>query len=86
MVTSLKIGVLTRNEESWCSAQLKNSLAGHDVTPFCFDFRSLVARVELKPEVSADGADLLRNLRAIIVRPIGRGSLEEIVFRRERLA
>ena len=85
MVSSLKIGVLTRNEESWCSAQLKNSLAGHGVIPFCFDFPSLVARVGLKPLVSADGADLLRALRAIIVRPIGRGSLEEIVFRMDLL-
>jgi len=85
MVSSLKIGVLTRNEESWCSAQLKNSLAGHGVIPFCLDFRSLVARVGLKPFVSADGADLLRDLRAIIVRPIGRGSLEEIVFRMDLL-
>ena len=85
MVSSLKIGVLTRNEESWCSTQLKNSLAGHGVIPFCFDFRSLVARVGLKPLVSADGADLLRDLRAIIVRPIGRGSLEEIVFRMDLL-
>lgn len=85
MVSSLKIGVLTRNEESWCSAQLKNSLAGHGVIPFCFDFPSLAARVGLKPLVSADGADLLRDLRAIIVRPIGRGSLEEIVFRMDLL-
>jgi RimK family alpha-L-glutamate ligase len=85
MGSSLKIGVLTRNEESWCSAQLKNSLAGHGVIPFCFDFPSLVARVGLKPLVSADGADLLRDLRATIVRPIGRGSLEEIVFRMDLL-
>jgi len=81
----LKVGILTRNEESWCSAQLRDSLTDHDVLPFCFDFPSLAARVGFKPEVSADGTDLLRDLEAIIVRPIGRGSLEEIIFRMDLL-
>ena len=85
MVNGLKVGILTRNEESWCSAQLKNSLVKHDVLPFCFDFPSLAARVGLKPEVSADATDLLKDLEAIIVRPIGRGSLEEIIFRMDLL-
>jgi len=35
--------------------------------------------------VSADGVDVLRDLNAIIVRPIGRGSLEEIIFRMDLL-
>ena len=81
----MKVGILTRNEESWCSAQLNASLVKHDVTPFCFDFPSLAARVRLRPEVSADGTDLLRDLKAIIVRPIGRGSLDEIIFRMDLL-
>jgi RimK family alpha-L-glutamate ligase len=85
MVDSLKVGILTRNEESWCSAQLKDSLVKHNVLPFCFDFASLAARVGLRPEVSADGTDLIRDLKAIIVRPIGRGSLEEIIFRMDLL-
>lgn len=85
MVDGLKVGILTRNEKSWCSGQLRNSLTKHDVLPFCFDFPSLAARVGLKPEVTADGTNLLRDLRAIIVRPIGRGSLEEIIFRMDLL-
>ncbi len=81
----MKIGILTRNENSWCSMQLKNSFLRLGVTPLCFRFQDLVARVGFKPEFSIDKTDVLAALRAIIVRPIGRGSLEEIIFRMDML-
>jgi RimK family alpha-L-glutamate ligase len=81
----LKIGILTRNEEAWHSARLKEALLTHNVIPLCFDFSSLVARVGFKPEVSMGETDFLKNLKAIIVRPMGRGSLEEIIFRMDLL-
>jgi ribosomal protein S6--L-glutamate ligase/tetrahydromethanopterin:alpha-L-glutamate ligase len=81
----MKIGILTRNEESWCSTQLRESLLKYGVTPVCFRFRDLVARVGFKPEFSIGKTDVLADLRAIIVRPIGRGSLEEIIFRMDLL-
>ena len=81
----MKIGILTRNEESWCSAQLKNSLVRHGVLPFCFSFPTLAARVGLEPEAEVGETDLLRDLEAIIVRPIGRGSLQQIIFRMDLL-
>ncbi|MEM2272861.1 MAG: RimK family alpha-L-glutamate ligase [Candidatus Bathyarchaeia archaeon] len=80
-----KIGILTRNEESWCTAQLKEAVAKRGFQPVCFSFRDLAARVGVKPEVSLGDIDVLRELRAIIVRPIGRGSLEEIIFRMDLL-
>ncbi|MEM1514667.1 MAG: RimK family alpha-L-glutamate ligase [Thermoproteota archaeon] len=76
-----KIGILTRNENSWCTVQLKDAIIKHGFQPECFNFRSLMARVGFKPEVSLRDIDILRELKAIIVRPIGRGSLEEIIFR-----
>ncbi|MEM2320315.1 MAG: RimK family alpha-L-glutamate ligase [Candidatus Bathyarchaeia archaeon] len=80
-----KIGILTRNENSWCTAQLRDAITKRGLQPLCFSFRSLAARVGLKPEASLGDVDILRVLRAIIVRPIGRGSLEEIIFRMDLL-
>jgi len=51
----------------------------------CFGFPSLVARVALRPEVSVAETDVLKELEAVIVRPVGRGSLEEIIFRMDLL-
>ena len=81
----MKIGILTRNEESWCSAQLKTSILKHGAFPVCFDFRRLVARVGFKPQLTVNARDVLGELKAVIVRPVGRGSLEEIIFRMDLL-
>jgi len=81
----MKIGILTRNENSWCSMRLKESLLRRGATPTCFRFQDLIARVGFKPEFSIDETDVLKAIRAIIVRPIGRGSLEEIIFRMDLL-
>ncbi|MEM1586528.1 MAG: RimK family alpha-L-glutamate ligase [Candidatus Bathyarchaeia archaeon] len=80
-----KIGILTRNEDSWCTMQLKDAIAKRGFQSVCFSFQSLVAKVGLKPEVSFGDINVLRDLKAIIVRPIGRGSLEEIIFRMDLL-
>jgi len=81
----LKVGVLTRNENSWCSIQLKEALGRRNVLPVCFSFPDLLARVGRKPEVILGSFDILKELSATIVRPIGRGTLEEIIFRMDLL-
>jgi len=77
----LKIGIMTRNENGWCSSQLRESMRNRNITPTCFSFTQLLARVKYKPQVSVGRINLLEDLRALITRPIGRGSLEEIIFR-----
>jgi len=77
----LKIGIITRNENAWCSTQLREALQKRNATAFCFSFPQLIARVGSKPEASIKRINILKDLNALIVRPIGRGSLEEIVFR-----
>lgn len=77
----MKIGVITRNSDAWCSTQLRVALEKQGATPVLFGFDQLAARVALKPEASLAGNDVLKEFSGIIVRPIGRGSLEEIVFR-----
>jgi len=81
----LRIGILTRNENGWCSTQLREAMEKQNITPVCFTFRQLVARVKLKPEASVDETNIIDDLNALIIRPIGRGSLEEIIFRMDFL-
>ncbi|MDQ1280707.1 MAG: tetrahydromethanopterin:alpha-L-glutamate ligase [Thermoproteota archaeon] len=82
----MKLGLLTRNKEAWCSKQLIKSIMKREVQPVCFQFPDLTARVSCKPEISMNNCqNLLDELDAILVRPIGRGSLDEIIFRLDLL-
>jgi len=82
---SLKIGIITRNENGWCSTQLREAMRKRNITPICFSFPQLIARIKYKPEVSVGKVNILHDLKALIMRPIGRGSLEEIIFRMDVL-
>jgi RimK family alpha-L-glutamate ligase len=84
-VTVLKIGIATRNRNSWSSMQLQNALARRKIPYVCFSFPHMVARVGYKPYARVGDINILEDLDAMIIRPIGRGSLEEIVFRMDML-
>jgi len=77
----LRIGILTRNANAWAPQQLKASCIKLGVEPFFFRFNDLTARVNLQKPVTALGLNLAVDLSALIVRPIGRGSIDECVFR-----
>lgn len=79
------MGIITRNENAWSSTQLREAMERRNITPVCFDYRQLVARVKYKPDASVVKTDVLQDLSALITRPIGRGSLEEIIFRMDLL-
>ena len=81
----MKLGIITRNENGWCSTQLRQAMRKQNITPMCFSFPQLVARIKYKPEASIGEVNILHNLKALIMRPIGRGSLEEIIFRMDVL-
>jgi RimK family alpha-L-glutamate ligase len=81
----LKIGIMSRNENGWCSTQLRKAMERRNITPVCFNYRQLVARVKYKPAASVGETNILQDLSAVITRPIGRGSLEEIIFRMDLL-
>ncbi|MFQ6134621.1 MAG: RimK family alpha-L-glutamate ligase [Nitrososphaerales archaeon] len=77
-----KIGLLTRNRDAWPSTQLRRALVEHSVDPVCFTFSDLTVNLGGGREVVIQGdIDALKDLKAVIVRPIGRGSLDEIIFR-----
>jgi RimK family alpha-L-glutamate ligase len=64
--------------------QLLDAMKRLGVGSIVFRFPDMVARVGCRPVASLDGGDLL-GLDALIIRPIGRGSLEEIIFRMDLL-
>ncbi len=77
--------------EAWSSTQVREALTIKDIPYVCFTFPKLVARLAYKPYfrvqdiTSKKGLNLLEDLDALIIRPIGRGSLEELVFRMDML-
>ena len=81
----MKIGIITKNENAWDVTQLKNAMEKQNLSPVCFSLPEVVARIKHKPQASVDHVDILKDLSALIIRPIGRGSLEEIIFRMDLL-
>lgn len=81
----MNIGILTRNHNAWCSHQLLEAIKQQGHHPTHFDFRDLLARIAYKPYVSFGTFDIIASLNALLVRPIGRGSLDEIIFRLDLL-
>lgn len=81
----MKLGILTRNENSWSSTQLRETLTRRNIPHICFGFPQLIARVGYKPYLNVRSIGIPEELDALIIRPIGRGSLEEIVFRMDIL-
>jgi RimK family alpha-L-glutamate ligase len=81
----LKIGLITRNMSSWGAVQLREAFAKRNITHECFSFPKLVARVGCKPYLDMHGISILDEFDALVIRPIGCGSLEEIIFRMKML-
>ena len=81
----MKFGIMTRNPEAWSSTQVREALTKRGIPYECFTFPRLVARLAYKPYFKVNGTSLLDDLDALIIRPIGRGSLEELVFRMDML-
>jgi RimK family alpha-L-glutamate ligase len=76
--------------EAWSSTQVREALTKHDIPYVCFTLPKLVAQLGHKPyfkvkDVNMQEVDLLKDIDALIIRPIGRGSLEELVFRMDML-
>jgi len=76
--------------EAWSSTQLREELTKRNIPYECFTFPKLTAHIAYKPYFKTKNTNLqdiniLEDLDAIIIRPIGRGSLEELVFRMDML-
>jgi len=75
------MGIMTRDQDGWCSTQLQEAMKKQNITPICFGYRPIIGRVNYTPEASVNEINLGKDIDAMITRPIGRGSLEEILFR-----
>jgi len=81
----MKFGIMTRNMEAWSSTQVREALTKHGIPYECFTFPRLVARLAYRPYFKVNSISIIDDLDALIIRPIGRGSLEELVFRMDML-
>jgi RimK family alpha-L-glutamate ligase len=84
-MVSLKIGILGRDISGWGTQQLKDSFQRRGVPSVFLSFSNVTARVGYSPAAAVKDVDVVQELGALIVRPIGRGSLEEIIFRMDFL-
>jgi RimK family alpha-L-glutamate ligase len=75
------MGIMTRDQEGWCSTQLQEAMEKQNITPICFGYHPIIGRVNYTPEASVNEINLANDIDAMITRPIGRGSLDEILFR-----
>jgi RimK family alpha-L-glutamate ligase len=71
--------------EAWSSTQLREALTKHGISYECFTFPKMIAQLGQKPYFKVNDMRLLEELDALVIRPIGRGSLEELVFRMDML-
>jgi RimK family alpha-L-glutamate ligase len=76
--------------EAWSSTQVREALSKRSIPYICFTFPKLLAQLGRKPyfkvkDVNLQDVNLLEDVDALIIRPIGRGSLEELVFRMDML-
>jgi RimK family alpha-L-glutamate ligase len=71
--------------EAWSSTQLREELTKRNIPYTCFTFPQLTAQIGYKPHFKTANTSILEELDALIIRPIGRGSLEELVFRMDML-
>ncbi|MBO3803588.1 MAG: RimK family alpha-L-glutamate ligase [Candidatus Brockarchaeota archaeon] len=76
----MKVGILTRNAQAWCTAQLREALGKVGAEPITLNFGHILARVGGRPAVESNRFDVA-GLAAMIVRPIGSGSLDQVILR-----
>ncbi len=82
----MRVGILTRNAEAWCSTQLRKAFTNLGAEVESFWFTDLASRISFGPTVQRrDKVDLSTHLDALLVRPIGRGSLDEVLYRVDTL-
>jgi RimK family alpha-L-glutamate ligase len=82
----MQIGVISRSDaEGWSLTQLRDSLNRRGVTSIFLSFPNLIAKVACHPAVQAKEVNVTDDLNALLVRSVGHGSLEEIIFRMDLL-
>ena len=81
----MKVGILGKDIDSWGTSQLRASLSKHNASSSFLSFSKLAASISCQRSLSTHNLDLATQFSALIIRPIGIGSLEEIIFRMDLL-
>ncbi len=81
----VSIGILTRNPSSYSTSSLLKAFRKIGVRGVPLRFRRFTARVGFKPYVVIDGVDILSEIDLLLVRPIGKDTLDKIIFRMDVL-
>lgn len=82
----MKIAILARRVDSWHYYQLSRAFQNRGVQVNRINYREITANVGFKPKFYLQNRlSLTDNYNALLVRYVGRGSAEEIVFRMDML-
>lgn len=78
----MNIGIITRNPNGWPSTRLREAIEFLGHRAFLFSFRDIISIVEENSlRFIVNDIDIVRDLSAIIVRPFGRVSLDQAIYR-----
>ena len=75
------IGLITRNPNSWASSNLIRAFQSLGCRVKTFRFRDIVAYINGSIKIFVDEENILEKLSAVVVRPFGRVSLDQAIFR-----
>ncbi|MEM1646022.1 MAG: RimK family alpha-L-glutamate ligase [Ignisphaera sp.] len=78
----MEVGIITRNPNSWSSSQLIKAFQslGCNVVPF--KFNDIVALIDSdRIKIFVKDIDLVERLSVVVIRPFGRVSLDQAIFR-----
>ncbi len=80
-----RIGILTRNPHGWASQQLLHAARelGHEA--IAFRFRDIIVKIGEDVEVLLKGQNIRNIVDIVLVRPIGKCSLEQAIYRMDLL-
>ena len=81
----MKIGILGRDADNWGIQQLRRALKRHKVSSSIIRFSQIATSIQFPNYSTPENVDNLTAYDVLIVRPVGRGSLEEIIFRMDLL-
>ncbi|MDK6028781.1 RimK family alpha-L-glutamate ligase [Ignisphaera sp. 4213-co] len=78
----MEIGIITRNPRSWSSSHLIEAFQSFGCSVHTFRFSDVVAHIDVdKPKFYVNNINIVDRLSAVVVRPFGRVSLDQAIFR-----
>lgn len=76
------IGLITRNQNSWASYSIIRAIEKLDHKPLPFKFKDVMAYIDKNDvKIYVGDVNLVEDVSAIIVRPFGRVSLDQAIYR-----